>query len=168
MTALCTRLHRARRPWRRCSSLRTRVRCFVSPCPARRSRHTRAHPTAVSRFKRAAATRQADGREDASACARTKLTSRGWRGNDYRGVARFSALTFSTRVASGACRSGAARRSCRPGSTCRTCRTCRTGRTCWTSWSRYGRRNSHHGGRDNCRPVASTQGQCQKSGCEKN
>ena len=26
------------------------MRCFVSPCQARRSRHTRAHPTAVSRI----------------------------------------------------------------------------------------------------------------------
>ena len=50
VTALCTRLHRARRSWLRCSSLATSVRYFVSPCQARRSRHTRAHPTAVSRL----------------------------------------------------------------------------------------------------------------------
>jgi len=46
--ALCARQHRARRTMRRCSSLRTGVRCVVPSCLARRSRHCRAHPTAVS------------------------------------------------------------------------------------------------------------------------
>ena len=47
---LCTRQHHARRAMRRCSSLRARARCVLAPCLAHRSRHCRAHPTAVSRI----------------------------------------------------------------------------------------------------------------------
>jgi len=45
--ALCTRQHRARGALRRCSSLRAGARGVVASCLAPRSRHRRAHPTAV-------------------------------------------------------------------------------------------------------------------------
>ena len=47
--ALRTRQHRARRAMRRCSSLRAGARSVVASCLAPRSRHRRAHPTAVFR-----------------------------------------------------------------------------------------------------------------------